>query len=816
MRLYDYQIQVSQHLQSGRSVILQAPTGAGKTLAALWPYLEAWDRGNARFFPRKCIYSVPMRTLANQFVDEIQKLTENDMILAENPTISIHTGEHPNDPKFESDLIFTTIDQTLSSFLGIPYSLSLGQSNLNAGAVASSYLIFDEFHLFPPQALATTLQMLKMLNGITPFLLMTATFSQTMLAELSNTLNAVVVTQGKGKIDFQSLPSQQKERRYHTVNHPITAEDVLAQHKTRSIAICNTVQRAQDLYTALKEIAPEGVEIKLLHSRFYKEDRTQKEEWLRREFGKDKNEYTVESAILVATQVIEVGLDITSESLHTELAPANAVLQRAGRCARYSGEKGNVFIYRLPEKENKNGEMEPQYAPYHTDGQKELCKKTWTTFAVQNGNRFTFIEEQDLLSDVHGERDRQVLQELQAGQSGHRKKMQDAMARQEYRLASDLIRDVNNINIIVHPDPNADTDPTHPSKLKNPWRWQSFGLFAGSVYGAFDTLQELADDIGHDDWTMMFLHQKSPEGLEEWETAEERYEWLPVTDRNQLRGALLVAVHPRLAQYSSETGFQLGVDSGKNWCVPERKKTPRRGDRRFTFHRETYLEHITGLHKAYQYKWDGDGTLRQALKDDMAYTFSRYEQQNELSAGTMDTLARFIIAGHDLGKLGKKWQDWAHNWQELSQIHNPAPPDEMLAHTDYDGSIAQRELQKKQGKRPPHAAESAYALRKPAFCAAGRNPNLTRAALTAIARHHTATHQGHVTAFQPASGAQTALESAFSQADIDSSLLTTVTWTFSDDDLANMFIESDKVTSQVIPYFLLVRVLRLADQRSQQ
>ena len=42
MELYDYQIKVAELIQSGQSVILQAPTGAGKTIAALWPYLESW------------------------------------------------------------------------------------------------------------------------------------------------------------------------------------------------------------------------------------------------------------------------------------------------------------------------------------------------------------------------------------------------------------------------------------------------------------------------------------------------------------------------------------------------------------------------------------------------------------------------------------------------------------------------------------------------------------------------------------------------------------------------------------------------------
>ena len=98
-------------------------------------------------------------------------------------------------------MIFATIDQSLSSALAVPYSLSAGMANLNAGAFYSSYLIFDEFHLFPvgeggnaSGALVTTLQLLARLQGIIPFVLMTATFSSTMLGELAQRLGAEVVT----------------------------------------------------------------------------------------------------------------------------------------------------------------------------------------------------------------------------------------------------------------------------------------------------------------------------------------------------------------------------------------------------------------------------------------------------------------------------------------------------------------------------------------------------------------------------------------------------------------------------------------------
>lgn len=183
---FKFQLDVSQHLLSGNNVILQAPTGSGKTNAAIFPFLLA--RREGLNFPRKLLYCVPMRVLARSFHDEIKKISMGSELDAR-----LQTGEQQDDRHLEGEITFATIDQVLSSFLNIPYALSLRQGNINAGAVVSSYLVFDEFHpLDPESTLPTTLEMLRILNGISPFLLMTATFSGEMLGRLATLLNAEV------------------------------------------------------------------------------------------------------------------------------------------------------------------------------------------------------------------------------------------------------------------------------------------------------------------------------------------------------------------------------------------------------------------------------------------------------------------------------------------------------------------------------------------------------------------------------------------------------------------------------------------------
>lgn len=521
--LYPYQERVDELLRAGRSVILQAPTGAGKTHAALSPFLDGWRNDPARF-PRQCLYAVPMRVLANQFEAEYRTIVAD----ADHPTrfglpntVRIQTGARPEDRRFEADLVFTTIDQVLSSFLTIPYSLSNRQANLNAGALIGSYLVFDEFHLFPLDetgngALATTLQILQMLKGITPFVLMTATFSSTMISRIAALLDAEPVTLTAEEI--AALPSQRgKQRRYRLCGEQLDAEkvvsDLLTHERRRVIAICNTVDRAQTLVAELRaHPALAGVEIELLHSRFYASDRDEKERRIRHLFGEGCTANADAPVVLVATQVVEVGLNITCDVLHTELAPAAAIIQRAGRCARFAGETGEVLIYELP----TTAAGEPDYAPYHEESQKLLCEQTRTALQAKlppEGRVLLYHDELALVDAAHSAYDEKLLETLQQRQQTLRERIEKAWRTQQRNLAGELIRDVDTRTVLIHSDPTA-------SSLPNPYRYQGIGLRPNQLRRWYDAVWERAWELNLDWIARIAQSEESTDGL--GEGAEQR------------------------------------------------------------------------------------------------------------------------------------------------------------------------------------------------------------------------------------------------------------------------------------------------------
>ena len=777
---FAFQRKVAQHLLNGRNVILQAPTGAGKTKAALFPFLLAQQENIP--FPRKLLYATPMRVLAKSFHTDF---TESPIGRQKTLKAAIQTGENQDDRQFRSDLIFTTVDQVLSSFLNIPYALGLRQGNVNAGAVVGAYLVFDEFHLFDPDtSLGTVIEMLKMLNGITPFLLMTATFSEPLLKRLSEYFNAEVVPVTEAEL--KQIPSQRgKRREYQVVDRTLLNSTctVIAQHQQRSIVICNTVARAQEIYQSLRDNPQRGTtEVLLLHSRFLKKDRKAKEDTIRKRFKRGAG---TDNVILVATQVIEVGLDITCENLHTELAPASAIFQRAGRCARFENESGTVTIYPIPPK--TDGSL--NYAPYENG----ICEATMKSFQQRNGKVLDFAAEQKVINEVHRASDKKILAELEAHPI--RNRISEAISGQELALARELIRRNDSRTLLVHDKPET---------LDKPFRVQGFSLYRGTLFGAWDKLQQMAQEQGLS-WSLKYpveVEDNSPNSR----TAI-TYNWCEVKDKETLGISPMFVVHPRLVTYDREIGFQL--EAGKKPCilsVPDDETTP---EREFSkgYYRETYTEHIEHLLNAYD----------SGLSAELCYAASQLEHKLGADMGAIDRAIRLCIALHDVGKLTVEWQNWAHKWQQ--EVGQPIPENYMAAHTDYNrGNSAVREKEKQfPVKRPPHAVESMRAVAPLLLATFGEDQEiLLKASLTAIARHHTPKADQYQTyklhpAFQ--TSIETALQMIGAAGQVAQTHLEKICRQDQPRSLTGMFVSPSK-TSSLLTYFLIVRALRLADQEA--
>lgn len=170
----------------------------------------------------------------------------------------------------------------------------------------------------------------------------------------------------------------------------------------RSLIICNTVDRASGVFDLMfqkqKAGELEGVDLVLLHSRFRPADRNAQTDRLKPErLGKYPN-----GQIVIATQVIEAGVDLSSAILWTEIAPLSSLVQRLGRLnrigefgangtARFEWEPVSIVLgielkaapvkEKAEEKEKREAENERKHLPYDQC----FCDAAWEKLCQLNG-----------------------------------------------------------------------------------------------------------------------------------------------------------------------------------------------------------------------------------------------------------------------------------------------------------------------------------------------------------------------------------------------------------------------------------------------
>jgi CRISPR-associated endonuclease/helicase Cas3 len=116
------------------------------------------------------------------------------------------------------------------------------------------------------------------------------------------------------------------------------------------LVVCNLVDRAQYVYDQLSHALEEdGISVELLHGRFNVRDRLAKERLVRDAAGSTSQQRR--AIVLVATQVVEVSLDIDLDTIYSDPAPLEALVQRFGRInrRRLHSELAPVHVFRQPD-----------------------------------------------------------------------------------------------------------------------------------------------------------------------------------------------------------------------------------------------------------------------------------------------------------------------------------------------------------------------------------------------------------------------------------------------------------------------------------
>lgn len=328
--------------------VLEVPTGSGKTQAVLGAWLyQRLEQGTA---PRRLVYALPMRTLVEQTRDvAVEMRTKLGKSEEELPIHVLMGGEdlRKNDWRLRPEanqILIGTIDMLLSRALNRGYGESRFAWPVSFGLLnADCRWVFDEIQLMGP-ARATSAQ-LDGLRGILGTALpcetmwVSATVDQETLETVdrpeASDMMVLSAADRKGKLQKRLTATKTLERldlsgSDSKARWKAIAEQALERHEpgARTIVVLNRVEAAQAVYTALgKLVDDDGPDVVLLHSRFRPADR---EAHMARAIADPGDAGT----IVVSTQVIEAGVDVSSQTLLTETAPFSSIVQRLGRCNR--------------------------------------------------------------------------------------------------------------------------------------------------------------------------------------------------------------------------------------------------------------------------------------------------------------------------------------------------------------------------------------------------------------------------------------------------------------------------------------------------
>lgn len=389
-RPYPFQIR----LACGETLpeLVDVPTGMGKTAMAVLGWLwrrRCADVATRKATPRRLVYCLPMRVLVEQTYENARIWLTNMNLLGEpgQSKVSVHLlmgGEIDNDwdayPEADAILIGTQ-DQLLSRALNRGYAMSRYRWPMHHGLLNNDCLwVMDEIQLMGV-GLVTTAQLQAFRErfgtyGPAKSVWMSATLKTEALAtvdfaERAKALPCLSLSRDDTRhVDIAKRVNARKTlRQAHTTwkketedaYGQVLAEEVCRYHQngTLTLVIVNRVNRAQDIFRVLQQKLKQlqrPPRLHLIHSRFRQAERQHLEQRLKEDPAQDR--------IVVATQAIEAGVDISACTLFTELAPWSALVQRFGRCNRYGEwEKNNLanvfWIDVKTSSVNKKGEREP-------------------------------------------------------------------------------------------------------------------------------------------------------------------------------------------------------------------------------------------------------------------------------------------------------------------------------------------------------------------------------------------------------------------------------------------------------------------------
>ncbi|PUA31179.1 MAG: CRISPR-associated helicase Cas3' [Zestosphaera tikiterensis] len=344
-----YAIDELERLEPDERVFITAPTGYGKTALSMIVSLDSLINGY------KSIVSYPLKALVEDQAIKFKEFYKSLMPNLEE-VVGIRMMGVRESPYLIHPVTLSTIDTLSLTAIGIsPEDISkvfesihdsihksLGHYLFSWASVWLSTIVLDEVHLLydTSKSLSFLAAMLWISSQVgNQLIFMSATMPNNFIQSIKDVVEGftppIKVRELSMKKDDDPVFYEERLNKRYKINlKPLKSETKFEEVKSfltsssfrKALVIFNTVEDAVKFY----QLLPSTEKI-IIHSRLTEEDKRKRVAEVR----SDESPYKV----IITTQVVEAGLDISTDLIITEVAPPNSLVQRFGRFLRREGEK---------------------------------------------------------------------------------------------------------------------------------------------------------------------------------------------------------------------------------------------------------------------------------------------------------------------------------------------------------------------------------------------------------------------------------------------------------------------------------------------